>query len=473
MLLGIRFDIGRALYSLLSQVRGVAGSDLLVLILAKCCSSTSSREYLELVVSFYSDYGIRSEAITAAITKLLDLCFEKEVITDGLLRKIANVDDLVLLTKLAKGRDGSAILIECGVPVRVVQAIVFPVEDPEILMSVLNFLLGIQRHFNVSPEVSHILLQNVRFFRHQLVRQFPFFADVTEVLLQALIVSNKSSVYDMYGQHVFELMQILIRYPFPRNCLQSVDIPGLPEEGNNDDICWWDNFSYQIEDSFSLPIPPFKSTGRDTQCDWTNAHYIMATASARILDLCACFLIKIYRFHSNHEIFMVNSMVLARGLSRFVSISHVLENYCIHLKQKLSVASLPSNGENEYEFECITELGPTISRFTERLITFLFLHITMSLRSGEPNTKEMMQVVKFALDHCRVEFIGVGFSSSFNKSTEKREEEKKQNTIPFGEFAKRMANILKELLDQYIPSNSRASVEKPGLIPRGKMVLIK
>ena len=121
MLLGIRFDIGRALYSLLSQVRGVAGSDLLVLILAKCCSSTSSREYLELVVSFYSDYGIRSEAITAAITKLLDLCFEKEVITDGLLRKIANVDDLVLLTKLAKGRDGSAILIECGVPVRVVQ----------------------------------------------------------------------------------------------------------------------------------------------------------------------------------------------------------------------------------------------------------------------------------------------------------------------------------------------------------------
>ena len=115
----IMVDITDALFSTLSSVGAVAGVDLLCLLMALCSSTKADKRYLELAVKIYIEYGLRSEPMTASITYLLGAC-DTNFIDYNTIRRLVNTDDLVILTKLAEEREGSALLVQYGAPTRVV-----------------------------------------------------------------------------------------------------------------------------------------------------------------------------------------------------------------------------------------------------------------------------------------------------------------------------------------------------------------
>lgn len=328
-------------------------------------------------------------------------------------------------------------------------------------------MLGIQRHFDVSPEIAQVLIRNNAFFRQQLLHQFPYFADVTEVFLQALVSSKDSDVDKLYGQSVYEFMKILMHFPFPAQCLDKITITGLDDEGLSNGVCWWDAFPSPGPSAFSLPLPPINATNRIVApCAWTNEHYLMATTAIRILDLCACYLIKLYRSRTYPGVLSICPHSFARALCRFVIISHALESYYLYSEERLTANRLSSPDQTKkVELEYISRLGAVVARFSERLIAFLVLHFKVSIDAKAPDIKELARSFKLALDHCRVDFKGVGFSAADSNGCV-LVEEKKQVETSRGNFSQRTSSILREFVDRFVPQTELLSRERTGLIPR-------
>ena len=338
-------------------------------------------------------------------------------------------------------------------------------KDPEVLVPVLNLLLGIQKHFDVSPEISQVLIRNDAFIRQHLLHQFPYFADVTEVCLQALISSKDTEVHNLYGQTIYEFMKILMRFPLPSRCLEKIAIPGLEEETLGDGVCWWNALPAPTSNAFSLPVPPVNTSARNlSQISWTNEHYDIANTAVRILDLCACYLIKVYRTRAFPGVLSVCATSCAGALCRFVNMSHALDSYYVYSKDRFTSSDEMKNVEMEF----ISRLGSNVARFSERLIVFLTLHLKLSIDIRSPDTNELARSFKLALDYCRVDFNGVGFSS--DRYREVMIEEKKQGDVMTASFSQKTSSLLRELVERIAPGiESLSHRERTGLIPRDKV----
>ena len=119
----IRGEIANTIFAILSDVGAVAGAELFCLLLAIFSGTKSNKEYLELVVKIYSEYGLRSESMTTSILCLLGIC-DKNTIDYNILGRLANVNDIKILAKMAEGREGASLLVQYGAPVRVINGIV-------------------------------------------------------------------------------------------------------------------------------------------------------------------------------------------------------------------------------------------------------------------------------------------------------------------------------------------------------------
>jgi len=354
--------------------------------------------------------------------------------------------------------------------------------DPTVIVPALQFLLLVQMHYSMTPEIAQILKLYDSVFRH-LIQQFPYFADVTEVFLQALVVCRVESIDEVYTPLVVQLMSRLIEYPFPRECMHNQHIQGLGGDSPLDAICWWDAFPQPSEHAYSLPIPPINQSHKATMSiTWTNEHYTMATAASRILDLCTNILVKVLQSNSS-SIVHCNIDVFARGLCRFVDLCHALENYRAYLKQRIGGLVTPATHGQHLELSFIEGLGPIMARFSERLITFfaLYLKVKQLQRMSVENVREIAGIVYRALTYCQLESSGIGFSNLQGYNNKMVEEEKKQtqgfvDTSSKSPFGKKAGSILKDLIENSaagIGLESKTPSRNMGLLPRSVLHNLK
>jgi len=446
-------DISDALFAILSRVQGATGMDLLAFVMAKFTNDNeASQATLKLLVRINEEgTHARAEAglMTSAIVELLSKCASADY---NSIAALAKSNDMVLMMKLADSLDGASVLVQTGVASRVVKSYLASIQvaqnanDPTIVISTLSLLLKIHKHQDVSPEISLLLTStHVSTMFRQLLRQFPYYADVTELLLLAISVTNSGStcnnqVEELYAQLILEFMQVVALYPFPPECLPELD-PVLLR--GSDTVCWWHAFPSPAEgpDSVTLPPPPAK-LGHRSNCIWTTEHCHMSVAAIRILNVCAKYLINVYH-RSGRLALAVDAQALAIALCRFVDASRAVEEYCKFLRGNVPAIHVADVTEKALELEYIEALAPLIGIFVERLLGFVALHSKLL----KPEAS-FVDSVRRMLEYTRIEDDGLGCVSLLTDTA--FGEEKKQSvedvSVSGREYGCKIATYLDDVI---------------------------
>lgn len=299
----------------------------------------------------------------------------------------------------------------------------------------------------MSPEISQLLTStHVSAMFRQLLRQFPYYADVTELLLQAVSVTNSGhtcddQVEELYAQLILEFMQVVSLYPFSPECLPELD-PVLMR--GSETVCWWHAFPSPVEGSdgvLNLPPPPSK-LGHRSNCVWTTKHYHMSIAAIRILNKCATYLINVYR-RNNRLALAVDAQALAIALCRFVDAGRAVKEYNEFLQTNAQTMRDAGVSEKVHELNYVEVLAPLIGSFVERVLGFVALHGKL-LKPGA----HFVDVMRRMLDYTRIENDGLGCVSSLIESGAGEEKKQSVGDVSLGgrEYGCKIATFIDDMI---------------------------